>query len=297
MILTRRSFIKTGLIFVPGSTLAQSVDFSGNRGGRVVGDWVRRVIKNGGAAPGTTTINAANNFINALYAAALYDKFYTLSIFASDSSTALLTPLIVGKGGDPYTTTSNFVGLTANGFTSDGTDWIHTGFNPSTVSTLTTGNGGFTSYYFTSTNTASPAIGGLDVANTQAMASNPNSAGAYFGFMYNTAGTTLSNLTLPANPTPGYYSENRVSTTDHRLYLASSTNAHAQLGATNSTAETKTPPNLVMAFNGASGVGYGPDTAVKVSFGAFHDGFTQAQSLALFNAVQKLRVQMGGGSV
>jgi hypothetical protein len=102
----------------------------------------------------------------------------------------------------------------------------------------------------------------------------------------------------------GYYSLNRVSTTDLRLFYAKAATPHAQQGATYVTPDTTTfvGSNDFLPFFGLwlfdSDIMYSADfSSNTLSFAAIHNGFSAAQSELLYAAVQILRTAFGGGYV
>ena len=105
-------------------------------------DWVNRVVAAGGTVSSGTQ-SAALTFLQAVYAADLRGEFVRLNLFAGDSLTAALIPLIRSASyGDPVVgnasdTNTNFVsadyaegtGLTGNG----SSKYLSTGVTPETL--------------------------------------------------------------------------------------------------------------------------------------------------------------------
>jgi hypothetical protein len=83
--------------------------------------WAARVVTNGGSAPSTSTIRSIAFFFDDIFAANLQSKFYFLNIFAPDNLTAAITPLIATVGNNPWTNSGfvagdlNEYGLKGNG--------------------------------------------------------------------------------------------------------------------------------------------------------------------------------------
>lgn len=267
--------------------------------GRVC-DWAHRVIANGAGVTAQATRIAMNTFDLAIVAGALDSHIYTLSTVVPDSLTASLTPLYKAQGSDPYSgdwaASGSTVGIGANGWTfPSANSGVGTGAIPSNF--FTTGNGGVSFYAYNNTSDASiPSAGASVNAAANQMQSYCNQAGTFFQSMFAQDAAFLG-VALPSNPFTGYLSANRVSTTDIRLFGANSTTAHGQIGATNANANAATPPTVAFTVfdvnnNGAPTAG---TTGKTFSYFSLHDGFTQAQSLAEFNAVQTLRTALGGG--
>jgi hypothetical protein len=104
---------------------------------------------------------------------------------------------------------------------------------------------------------------------------------------------TISNLCQVASPGNGFYSCQRVSNTDHRLYFASSGSPHAQVGSTDtaSSGSVMSPVFVdLYRFNGA-----GLTASDTISFYAFTTGLSAADDAKLFARVQTLRQSLGGG--
>jgi hypothetical protein len=262
-------------------------------------DWAARVVINGGAPPSGATVSAISDFCNALDAASLTSQFLALNVFAPDNLTACMTPLIFNFGHDPWANL-NFVGgdLSVNGLKGDGASKYINTFVHSTN--------------FVSSSNTGVTIYGSVVSNT----------GVDFGFSTNDAthrilfilsqGSTTTGQTPSGNVGgisvatlgAGYYSLNRVSTTDLRLFYAKAATPHAQQGATYVTPDTTTfvGSNDFLPFFGLwlfdSDIMYSADfSSNTLSFAAIHNGFSAAQSELLYAAVQILRTAFGGGYV
>jgi hypothetical protein len=261
--------------------------------------WAARVVTNGGAAPSAPTVAAISTFCYALDSASLTSQFLALNVFAPDNLTACMTPLIFNFGHDPWANL-NFVGgdLSVNGLKGDGASKYINTFVHSTN--------------FVSSSNTGVTIYGSVVSNT----------GVDFGFSTNDAthrilfilsqGSTTTGQTPSGNVGgisvatlgAGYYSLNRVSTTDLRLFYAKAATPHAQQGATYVTPDTTTfvGSNDFLPFFGLwlfdSGIMYSADfSSNTLSFAAIHNGFSAAQSELLYAAVQALRTAFGGGFV
>jgi hypothetical protein len=94
---------------------------------------------------------------------------------------------------------------------------------------------------------------------------------------------------------PGYFSTNRISSTDLRMFWANSTNAHQQFSTTVTASNSFGFPSAsLQLFSLDLSSGF---TNATISFSAFHQALTAAESANFFNAVQALRTALGGGFV
>ncbi|MES2367082.1 MAG: hypothetical protein V4563_14495 [Pseudomonadota bacterium] len=130
MFITRRSFIRTGLIFVPtvfSAGLHGAVRY-GNMDPKV-GDWIGRVRTAGGTATGLSVV-ANDQFMKIATAGGLRSTLYRVNTYTGLDLTTCLVPLINTYGG---TTDSNgfFVAgdySESTGLTGDGsTNYLNTG--------------------------------------------------------------------------------------------------------------------------------------------------------------------------
>jgi hypothetical protein len=129
MRLSRRNFIKTGLIYVPTTALASTVIIPGPRTKGVVYDsevlsWINNVGINGGSVSQSTK-DAVNTFMVSIKAAGLRSKIARLNLYAGTGLGACKSPLIYDAGDNATDTFQNFVsgdysestGLTGDGST------------------------------------------------------------------------------------------------------------------------------------------------------------------------------------
>jgi hypothetical protein len=98
----------------------------------------------------------------------------------------------------------------------------------------------------------------------------------------------------------GYYSNQRISNSDHRLFFANSGTPHAQIGATDAfgpyNGGVPVPFNMYVGClnNGGVPIQFASD---RVSFVGVTIGLSAAQSALLFARIQTLRTALGGGFV
>lgn len=270
-----------------------------------VTSWVKRVRANGGATPSTTTQAALVDFYNGLTTYGLLSKMIAVNCYVPDNFTASITPFIKAVGNDPWTT-HNFAGtdLTINGLqgaANDGTQkYLDTGILGTNLPS--DNNAGFTLYEYTASGD-NPAGGVYEMGYTND-AGNPaalltghrSNTTLFFGLFYSTADGSVTGSPVSG----GYISVNRVSSTDCRLYFANSTNAHAQIGSTETATNTGTraADNIWVHCSNHYNAGtvFGCSSA-RLSFAAIHSGLASTDSSNFFNLIQIMRQNFGGGYV
>lgn len=257
-------------------------------------DWETRALANSGIAALASSKSIQNNFYSALTMAGLLGKMLAVNLFDNQRglATQTRTPLIKGTGTDPWTS-PNFgdPDATANGAISSGAHYMAP-INDASAFYGSDTNAGFTVYSFNATAGANLYdFGYTNNVGTLAMALQVNNGGTTNAKIWN----DTSLITLPT-PGAGYYSANRVSATDFRLYFARSNSAHAQVGSSAAASGTRQAQHLdclaVNAYEVPLDELFTPRT---LSFVAFHQGLTAAESAAFFTAVQAALVYSGGG--
>lgn len=268
----------------------------------VVSDWRARCITNGSVTgPSSGTLLAVHCFYENLITASLDTKFKTLNVIAPDDLTCSLTPLINSASAfnDPWTNKS-FVAsdLNINGLKSDGSKWLDTGLNP--FNTFTTESSGITivskesgtagTYYFD--------IGNRSGADTADWNFRTDWVGYLIWDYGNVGAGDRILLNLSNTRDTGYYSGNVVNKNYSAIYFASSSIAHYVVGT--NTALIQGPPGnrncfVFTANDGNVTPAYRSNR--RYSFVALHLGLNVTESNNLFNAVQALRIALGGGSV
>jgi len=255
--------------------------------------WAARVVINGGGAPSVPTQNAIANFQCGLIADGLDTKMLVWNAFVPDNLIAAITPQLGNYpsfgGNDPWANNNFVLGdLSVNGITGNAANkYLATGFiTPAAFQTsfgvavynyLANATGGEYGAY----NGASGVLGDAKFTDNNA---------------YSFSGSVASNAITVASPGNGFYSAQRVSVTDHRMYFATSLSPHAQIGATDVNNSGALPGALgfyIMAqnLNGA------PSSTCSntISFFAFTAGLSAADSAKLYARVQILRQALGGG--
>lgn len=253
--------------------------------------WASRVVINGGASPSSNTVFALSTFCYALDAASLSSKMIAVNCFAPDSLIAAITPLIVGPGNDPWINHNNAFhagDLTVNGLHGDGaTTFLQTGVKPSDM-TGQPNSGGYTIYFYTCPSEASTDLA-VYLSPDQAGLFNLSGTVIFDCWNYSSGATSVS---LPGFI--GYVSGNRVSASETHIYAANSGTAHYSAGG--SSGAPGTAPNADLwawAMNATGTPSY--LSTKRLSFIAMHQGLTATASLNFYNAVQALRVALGGG--
>lgn len=252
-----------------------------------VTEWAARVVANGGAAPSAGTKTALQTFYQSLVTNNLLSKMIYVNCFAPDSLTACITPLFSNTGADPMINTNFVAGdLAVTGLQGANTKKLSSGFN--LVGNYNRQTYGISLYISVGNNSSTVDAGAPTLVAADLYS---NFAGTAFFDCWNSAGGRIS---AANNPWSGFISGNRTSATASAIYKASSTVPFATLVSNNAEAGVGAAGSGVPMFFTAQG---GTFSTRKFSFGAFHDGLSSAECQNLFNAVQALRVALGGGSV
>lgn len=251
--------------------------------------WAAQVVTNGGGAPTIATKLAFSTAVTGLKSDGVWSKIVAINLGAPDSLIAFRTPILKGNGNVLWANT-NFVSgdLSVNGLTGNGSDKrLDSQINCGTVFTSSQ-SCGFAWYAQNSTGVGVDA--GIDTVSSlftfASHFSDGNSIGQNGG-----AGNDLRTATHGA----GYYCDSRVSSTDHRLFFANSTNAHAQIGSTNATSFTGSLGNVasckLFCTDSSGPVLFTSDT---LSMFVWHQGFTAVESAQVFSRLDTLRGIIGG---
>ena len=251
--------------------------------------WAARVVANGGAAPSKETQTAICAFQTGLVSDGLDTKMIAWNAIVPDNLVAATTPQLVGSGGNDPWTNHNFVGgdLTVNGLTGDAsTKYLDSGIRR-VLSPF-----GIAGYVYNATQTGC-SVGGTNGTSFWANVMAKYVTGNYFMRIG-------LNTQFVSNPTPGngWFSSQRVSTTDFRAFFANSGNAHTQLGATDTSLYTG-GSNLSSAVTTHSDANAGNQffSSDTISAVFITTGLTPTEDAALFARVQTLRQALGGGFV
>jgi len=259
-----------------------------------VSAWQARVIANGGTVS-NATISKANTFWRAVKSAGFDSKFYVLNFFAPDSWIACITPFILGTGGnDPWASFDNGGGginpaqPIGNGIQGNAIDALNLGWSPVNLSGT---NAGMTVYRYTAaSNPATDEFFGGDI----------KASGQYLELSYQTQFFChgLAPALIHADPGGtdflGYCSCNMLNG-NGTMYQANSTTPHALVQTQVGMQQNNQPDTPVMIFAVGDDGALSNASDVTISFAAIHQALTATESLAFYNAVQALRVALGGG--
>jgi hypothetical protein len=273
-----------------GESTGNSLESHGTPTFTVVSNWVSRVQANGGALPSLNTTNALSTFVQSLVACGIDGLMVSVNTFVPDSLIAALTPLYVGGGNDPWTN-NNFVAgdLSVAGLVGDGaTKYLDTGCVPSVVLPNDT-EGGLTIYIDSVGGAAQIDIGSDDGVNYFRLV--PNFGGAFYYACWDNGLGRAGGLLAPF---AGFVSGSRINVASSTIYLANSVTALYPLVSINTTGGTRPALSIWCFGNNDNGALQLP-TADRLSFSAIHRGLSAVETLCFFNAVQALRVALGGG--
>jgi hypothetical protein len=259
--------------------------------------WSSDVIRLGGATPSAGTVTALNTFVAGLSSAGILTKMLSVNAIVPDNLTASRVPIICNAGLELWTNTA-FVGgdLTVNGLKGDGaTKYLNTGIAPNALIVPSTNFGMTVVSPDSASNTTGCQCGSYNSLNSN------NDTGMFINFggdAYVECCGFGSGWNIQVTPQPGngYYSSNRVSTTNLKLYFANQANAHAQVGSA-TTASGAALASVLYAFasrntNGIAGL----FDAKRLSLIAFHLGLTSAESATFYSLIAALRTSLGGGN-
>lgn len=278
----------------------------------VVSLWATRVIQMGGTAPSTSSMVAMSQFYRGLINNNILSKMILVNTITPDSTfIGSLTPLIGTYDHAGYNTfhkwipiseTGNSTTSIINGISaSGGTSYYSTSFIAGN-SFVDTQSAGLTIYLYNNVNNNPQYDFGItDNGGLTMFATNLCQNNLTQFFIWN--GTT-GNFTSASFPGNGYFSANRVSNTDFRLYWANTTASHQQIGNTvilNST-NSNVFPNIstqICAVGSAiardTGLAPFASSLCQYSFIAVHLGLTFQESQIFFNLIQTMRQAFGGG--
>lgn len=255
--------------------------------------WSSRVVTNGGAAPSDSTLSAIDTFSGSLVTAGISTKMLHVNIFAPDNLNAALTPLIVGGASSSWYNV-NFVGadLSSNGLKGNASNkYVRTGFLPSTHFGSDSA-AGITLYYYDITGYTSTQVDFAANYPATSMQCLLVIGDSVVNAQYGKAGQGFVQDTTPEY---GYYSVNRTTSTDNKLYYAKSSTSHAQIASSTTNSQPGTNNVEAYMFTGNEG---GPQpyySGKTISFMALHQPLTSTESSNFYNAIQALRTSLGGG--
>lgn len=265
-----------------------------------VTDWAQRVVNNGGAQPTIRTQQALNTFMGTLTTTKLFYKMFFVNCVVPDNLTASFTPLIRNVGFDAWVN-HNFTGsdLTVNGLKGDGVGrYLDTGAIPAANGTLT--NDGLTLYIHANANDATDVDFAASNGSNQILGLYNFSNAVFWDCHATTSGSGRMSVTNTGFT--GYMSGNRGTLGNGLItavFTGSSAAGHGILVASTTNVGGAGVPNNVnlsaFAFN-ASGVNSN-FSQKRISFFAHHQGLSITDSFNFFNAIQTLRINLGGGFV
>ena len=285
--------------------------FSASQLNPAITNWISRVAANGGTTPTKQTIMAANTFYNGLKYYNILPLIKTCSIFAPESLTTALTPLINVNScaADPWinggfiSSDLSYDGLAGAGITGNGLGkYIDTNFYCQ-ASFSNDDSAGMTCY--------SKSFLGVGAYGEMGMRSNSGGSEfsayiaygeyrSYFDCWDNGGSRAFSDVNY--DHMFGYFSFNRDSHTSNNIYHANPSVGHRSIAFQNTPSTNTRPGNS--AGESLWMIGMNCTTPLdryftnrEFSFGAIHLGLNSGQSSILYTLVQNLRVQMGGGYV
>jgi hypothetical protein len=235
---------------------------------------------------------ALNTFYGSI--STIASKMIAVNCFAPDSLIAAITPLIHTAGSNPWTN-HNFVGgdIAIQGLLGNtSSKYLDTGCNPASI--YPNDNGcGFTLY---SASTGSALSARMNAYNGSTMAGLYQDSSSSYTGAYQAWDTSFVISALFPAGTFGFTSANRTASNAVAIYRANSLTAFAAGSSAGGAPGGRPNLNLWMNcwnFNGSPS--QFPVSATRYSFAAIHLGLTSGEAQTLYNAVQALRITLGGG--
>lgn len=264
----------------------------------VVRDYVARVLASGASITDIQT-RAHDTFVKTLKKNGVWNKMIVVNTLPNLGAIASTTiPLLVGPsswqngpvGTNAYVNTD----MTNDGLQGGGNKFLNVGCTPAQMWS-SAANIGFSEYVFTyAGNSNWSEMGCTGGGNILQFFAGIGTGAVEFDCLNN--GNDVVSTTSPQ--IGGFYSGNRISATDCRIYFANSTNSFAQKGTTNTNTQTGTLTGLVNIWAmGTNNSGPLFGSSRKVSFLAWHQGLSSSECNLLFQAVQTFRTALGGGAV
>jgi len=252
-------------------------------------EWVERVQVNGGAVPSDKTTSAASRLLVSLVASAIYDKIKLLNFFAPDSIEAAECPIIAAYGNDAWTNSGFVTGdLSVQGLQGDNAHYLDTGANPADWAT----NANASLFVY---------VSGDDLGGDVEIGCAQSGSIDFLLQAHIADGTTIYEINIQAVSSVeagqwnGYYCASTTANTTHNIYKANSDDAHASIDSDSQAAGT--PPStrslFVFAHNFLGSAGQ--FTLKRLSCAGSGVGLLAAESSSLFDAIQQLRIDLGGG--
>ncbi len=266
--------------------------------------WCNRVVSNGGSNPSLNTQLALSNFIQTLYNTNLYYKMIAVNCFVPDNLIATMTPLIRGGGYDPWINHGFIMSdLTIDGLAGDGSSkYIDTGIIPGTAYNNNNFNVGLSLYVSNIPISEYKMDFGVisGSGNFSIYAANATGLGYFFCWNAINYGVDLLQFNYPSNTFAGFVCGTRQTNSSLTAYYANGTTPFGQCGIGSG---TQTGINInnysIYEFNMNSNGSptTGNFSSKRHSFSAIHYGLSQLDATNLYNAVQKMRIDIGGGYI
>jgi len=266
--------------------------------------WSNRVVSNGGTYPSVNTQMALSRFIQTLYDTNLYYKMIAVNCFVPDNIVAAMTPLIRGGGYDPWINNGFVISdLTINGLIGDGASkYIDTGIIPGATYNNNNFNVGLSLYVSSIPTSEYKMDFGVISGSKNFSIYAANAAGIGYFFCWNATnyGVDLLQFNYPSNTFAGFTCGNRQTNSSLTAYYGNDTVPFGQCG-NGSKIQTGTNINTYSIYefniNSNGSPTTGQFSSKRHSFSAIHYGLSQLDALNLYNAVQKMRIDIGGGYI
>lgn len=265
-------------------------------------DWTSRVLRNGGAQPGSKSRDSVIGYLQGLLADGIINEIAYLVGYPPDSIIAATTPLIVLAGNDPATNHGFVIGdLSVNGLVNNGGKYLDTGFTPAMHSAaFSNTNVGIHNY------TPSVLDGNVDMGVQSGISDNacfiqvlPGDGNVYAGLPLGAGNAGVMINTFGA-PKTGMYLICRTSNVSVVMYVYNSSPIRDCVAVSGAAANLTNPASVIPYFLFAENVNGVPSAQSfhPQSLHAFTSGLTDQATARLFaHRTQSYRVALGGGFI
>ena len=266
-------------------------------------NWGHRVRHNGGNVSNASMI-AVNRFYKRIEGFGIADKMQSFIPIVPDNIIAATTPIGKYLGSDPWTIHSFVVDpivLSINGITGSVPDTFYLGSGVVPLNFIKNNSVGLTVYIPRYTYSGQADFGCTQ--ETDILVLYTNYGGSFFNYkcIFDSFNNSSDNNNpdgqgrIQGNPldnSAGYFSANRLNSTDTKIYTANSFRSHYTVASGNSLGGNSSGITDVVTLGKVSNQNW---TNRLYSFAAIHDGLTEFESNILYNAVQHYRFEIGGG--
>lgn len=271
--------------------LDSSRQVNGGGNDAYVTDWLARVDAAGGAAPSQTTIDALNEFCATLRGNGLDTLMVSMNPIVPDNIIAAITPLIKTHGHDSWTNVGDIADLTVDGLANPTSGYLETGVHPFAAFSDSAGVSIYIFDHLLSDGTFE--CGASNGDGSEQLVFYPNLSAISYYDCFDTVDGRVSGSSPILD---GFFIGNRTSPAFSYIATANSSNPFAVLDSIATSGGAPLDIDFWFFTRNQDG-SPGSISNRRYSFFALHQGLTEMQSQALYDAVVSLRLALGGGTV